>query len=423
MGRARDLIASTGSFVQLACRYWVDVFPLVCREARFWTDRAARIPDPLLRRVALESLRAKRGNIEGAGAFAALVSRPQRAHVVRMLVAWQAAYDYVDTLAEQPNADQEANGRQLHLALLAALEPGPRHGDYYSHSGHEDDGGYLEHLVDAVRGAFGVLPSSGAVAAPVQRAAVRIISYQSLNHHDQLALARWAHAETPAGSDLYWWETAAAGASSLAVLALLATAPDPDASTSHIAAIERAYFPWIGALHTLLDSLVDLQEDADAGQRSLLAHYASTEDAAVRMQMLASRSLRTARTLPLGRQHTLILAAMASLYLSAPEAASATAAVVSKSIIETLGPLVNPSMAVLGARRAARRIARIGRSWAAGGYRATSLCRALMPALRRTDEMISSQGAGRATAGLLQSAGDGSSLASDAVPSRQERGH
>jgi tetraprenyl-beta-curcumene synthase len=355
----RDLIAPTASFLQLACRYWINVFPSICREARFWTDRATRIPDPLLRRVALDSLRAKRANIEGAGAFATLVARPQRALVVRMLVAWQAAYDYVDTLAEQPNADQQANGRQLHLALLAAFEPGPCHGDYYAHHDHGGDGGYLEAMVDTVRRAFCALPSSDAVSASVRRAATRIVSYQSLNQHDHLALARWADAETPAGSNLFWWETAAAGASSLAVLALLATAPEPRASTRQISAIEAAYFPWIGALHTLLDSLIDLQEDADAGQPSLLSHYASTEDAAMRMQMLATRSLRSAQTLPRGRQHTLILAGMASLYLSAPEAASAAAVEVSGRVIDALGPIVNPSLVVLGVRRAAQRLSRV----------------------------------------------------------------
>ncbi len=396
MGAARDLIASMGSFVQMACRYWFSVFPCICQEARFWTDRAAHIPDPLLRRLALDSLYNKRGNIEGAAAFAALAPRAQRALVVRMLVAWQAAYDYVDTVAEQPSVDQGANGRQLHLALLAALEPGPRHGDYYAHHDHDDDGGYLEALVDAVRAAFVAFPSHGAVAAPVRRAAMRIVSYQSLNQDDHRALARWADTETPPGTDLYWWETAAAGASSLAVLALLATAPDPRASTSHITAVEHAYFPWIGAFHTLLDSLVDLQEDADAGQMSLLAHYASAEDAARRMQMLAARSLRTARTLPRGRQHTLILAAMASFYLSAPEAASSTAQVVSRRVLETLGPLLNPSMVVLTARRAARRIPR---------------------------PRFSPQRAESAHGGPLQSSGGEPRLETDAVPSRKERGH
>lgn len=356
MGTICDLTATATEFVRIACRYWFSVFPRIRRESRYWKERAGLIPDSPLRRIALESLNAKRGNIEGAAAFAALVPRAQRADVVRMLVAWQAAYDYVDTVAEQPSLDQRANGRQLHLALLAALEPGTCHSDYYAHHDRDDDGGYLEDLVDSVRSAFGALPSHHAVAAPVQRAAMRIVSYQSLNHDDHRALARWADAVTPPGSGLYWWETAAAGASSLAVLALLTIAPEPSASTSHIAAIERAYFPWIGALHTLLDSLIDLQEDADAGQISLLANYASAEDAATRMQMLASRSLHTARSLPRGRQHALILAAMASFYLSAPEAASIKARVVARSVTETLGPLAHPSMIVLGARRVASRV-------------------------------------------------------------------
>jgi cellulose synthase (UDP-forming) len=61
----------------------------------------------------------------------------------------------------------------------------------------------------------------------------------------------------------------------------------------------------------------------------------------------------------------------------------------------------------------------IARSW----HGVASLRRALAPAVIRTGEMISPQGAGSSPAGLLQSAGDASSLASDAVPSRQERGH
>jgi cellulose synthase (UDP-forming) len=61
----------------------------------------------------------------------------------------------------------------------------------------------------------------------------------------------------------------------------------------------------------------------------------------------------------------------------------------------------------------------IARSW----YGVVSLRKALVPAVRKTGEMISSQGAGSAPAGILQSPGDVSSLRSDAVPSRQERGH
>ena len=39
-----------------------------------------------------------------------------------------------------------------------------------------------------------------------------------------------------------------------------------------VEAIEGAYFPWICALHSLLDRLVDVAEDERAGQRNLLSY-------------------------------------------------------------------------------------------------------------------------------------------------------
>jgi cellulose synthase (UDP-forming) len=61
----------------------------------------------------------------------------------------------------------------------------------------------------------------------------------------------------------------------------------------------------------------------------------------------------------------------------------------------------------------------VARSW----YGVVSLRRALAPAVKRAGETISAQGAGSSPVGVLQSAGDAASLVSDAVPSRQERGH
>ncbi|HYM67597.1 MAG TPA: DUF2600 family protein, partial [Patescibacteria group bacterium] len=109
------------AFAGAAGRYWLGVFPHISRELRHWRERAGEIPDPVLRRLALLTQRSERGNLEGAAAFAVLVPRAHRARVVRAVVAFQATYDYVDTLAEQPSADPVANGRQLHLALLTAL--------------------------------------------------------------------------------------------------------------------------------------------------------------------------------------------------------------------------------------------------------------------------------------------------------------
>jgi tetraprenyl-beta-curcumene synthase len=358
MSTASRRFQSAALFIQTALRYWLGIYPHLAREMRYWKARAASIDDPLLRRVALEAQRTKRGNIEGAAAFAVLVPRVRRALTVKMIVAWQAAYDYADLLAEQPCDDRCANARQLHLALLRALQPGVPHDDYYAHYDRREDDGYLRDMIDTTRAAFTQMSNIRPVSGPAEEAITRIIAYQALNQDDQGALESWAKRQMSTDSRLQWWETAAAGASSLVVLALLAAAADPRLSPSDVAAIERAYYPWIGALHTLLDSLIDLREDALAGQVSLLSHYNSLEEAGARMQMMAEKALRAARGLRWGGLHALILAGMVSLYLTAPEASFPEAGPVPGRVLDVLGGAAMPSMLVLRARRAA------GLSWA-----------------------------------------------------------
>jgi tetraprenyl-beta-curcumene synthase len=307
-------------FSQLALRYWLKVYPRVANELNYWRMRAALIPDPLLRELALEAHHAKRGHVEGAAIFAALVPRARRQRAIRLIVAWQAAYDYVDSVSEQPCADPSTNGRQLHLALLQALKAAPTEENYYAHFDRDQDGDYLADLIHTARNSFTALPRRDLVGTPIRRAATRIIGYQALNQADQTPLAHWAKEQAPRGTPLRWWEVAAASASSLAVLALMATAADPASTLKDTAAIEHAYFPWIGALNTLLDSLVDLQEDADTNRISLLDYYSSPYEAAERLKMLAQQSIRATHALPQGRQHALILAGMTSFYLATPEA-------------------------------------------------------------------------------------------------------
>ena len=307
--------------------------------------------------MAFDALR-KHGNIEGAAAFAAFTPRTHRAAVVRALAAFQAAYSYADMLSEQPHEQAIANGRRLHEALLVALDPSAPQLDYYAHNPQRDDGGYLEELVDTCRAALRTLPSYAAVAKSAQRAATRIVTFQSLNvglpQGDHDALSRWAGKETPAGTELRWWETAASAGSSLGVHVLIAAAAEPRVRQVDIAAIDDAYFPWIGALHSLLDNIVDRQEDARTDQGSLVGYYASPAEAAVRMQMLAVQAMRSARALPRGRRHALILAAMAGNYLSSPEAHAPGVGAVSRSVREAIGDLATPTLLVFKLWRLAR---------------------------------------------------------------------
>jgi tetraprenyl-beta-curcumene synthase len=349
-------------FLQAAARYWLTVFPRICHESRHWRRRAEDIPDPVLRRLALEAQRVKRGNIEGSAAFAAFAPAAHRREAVRAQVAFQSAYDYVDTLAEQPSSCPVANGRRLHQALLDALNQDTGHPDYYARFGHCNDGGYLEEIVDACRTALKTLPSRASITAPARRLTQRIITFQSLNLSEPQGghrhLERWAQSETPSGTDLSWWETAASAGSSLGLLALIAAAAHPSLRPTDATAIEDAYWPWIGALHSLLDSVIDEPEDTAVAQHSLLAYYTTPQEAAARLQMLAREALHATSSLPNPHQHALILSGMASFYLTAPEAASPAAQLISHNVTTTLGPLTKPCMALHGARRTAQRIPR-----------------------------------------------------------------
>jgi len=340
-------------------RYLTSVLPTVRRELAHWRAQAREIPDPTLRSHAIEGL-SKRGNLEGAALFAVLAPRSRRRDTVRALVAFQAAYNYLDKLAEQFSADPVANGRQLHQALLVALDPTATHPDYYAlHPQRED--GFLRALVDACRAALERLPSRTTVSVAATGAAERIAAFQSLNLSEPQgghgALEQWARRQAPETAGLQWWQIAAAGGSSLAVYALIAAAAHDEVQERDVQAIKAAYFPWICALHSLLDSLVDVAEDERAGQRSLLSYHASPEQTAFAMKILAQRATEASRSLPDALHQRVIVTAMISYYLSSAEAATPHARPIAASVAGAAGPLLPSALRLFKARRAVARLA------------------------------------------------------------------
>jgi len=406
IGRRRLARLAPGTvFVWAAASYWLTVFPRVCVHIARWRRRARRIPDPVLRQLAIAALIEKRGNIEGAAAFAAFAPWSRRAQATKAASAFQAAYNLLDMLGEQPSADPVRDGERLHNALLYALgwpardqatsdlgagaqelragagrmraeaepepaaaraDPGVEALDWYEHHPRKADGGYLSGLLENCREAFMSLPAY-AVAAPAARAAAeRIVAFQSLNlseaQGDHAALERWARAATPAGTELRWWETAAAAGSSLGVHALIAASAEKGLDAREAKLLEEAYFPWIGGLHSLLDNLIDKREDEAAGHRSLVEYYGA-ERAAQRMRWMAEQAGRKAAALPHSARHTVVLAGMIGNYLATPEAHNPELAPVSAAVLATTGGLARPTMMVFELRRLPERIR------AAIGYR------------------------------------------------------
>jgi tetraprenyl-beta-curcumene synthase len=315
-------------FLRIGADYWLSIYPQVARELRRWRKQAVVIPDPTLRRQALEALQDKRRHAEGAAAFAVISPRAERGQVVRFLVAFQVMYDYLDTISEQPGVDPLLDTMQLHTALTDALMPEVAQGPAYALHPQQDDGGYLAAFVDACRTSCSSLPAFPVVAPTVRSAARLAIRSQGYNHAlpeaptgflmDEVAL--WASREGGDAYSLTWWEVIGATGSSLAILALVAAAADPKLARSEFDAIHDVYVPWAGAVLALIDSLVDEAGDSAEATHSLVARYPSAEIAAERVSAFAGRALALTQETPHPERHALIVTSMIALFASSPEA-------------------------------------------------------------------------------------------------------
>jgi tetraprenyl-beta-curcumene synthase len=340
-------------FAAAARRYWLEVFPAARETKRELLRRAEAIPDPLLRADAVISHRDKGSNSEGLAALAVLAPAPRRREIARSLVAYQLMLDYLDCVSERPSEDPFENGSRLHCAFEVALDPDAVHADYYALAAGNEDGGYLRALIDACRSPLRTLPSIAAVRDSLARQARLCCESQALNHAQRFVpleerLAEWAEriaVEAGVEGEFEWWElVGAAAASSLAVGALLALAAAPGQTAEDAGAVEAAYFPWASGLNALLDSLVDLDEDPDGA--SHLRRYESLETGAERLSAIASGARERVSLLPAGAWHEAIFAAMGAHYLVQPEAWDGDCAVVSRSVLQSLGTLARPAMGV-----------------------------------------------------------------------------
>jgi tetraprenyl-beta-curcumene synthase len=344
------------AFLRMMVRYWLTIHPLMRADLEDWRARATAIPDATLRADALATLAGERLNTAGAALFASFTGNADPA-LLRALIAFQVTWDYVDTLSERPADDPIANGAQLHAALVDALTPGGERADYYRLHAHDDDGGYLAALVDACRDGCATLPRYAAVGETARSEASRA-AVQGINHSPadgrEPAMRRWA-AEQAHASDVHWFELAAAASSSLAIHALLAAAADRTTTPSAAQQISAAYFPWVCALSTLLDSLVDEADDAGSGEISFIGHYRSRADALGRLRTISERAFAEARRLPSGEQHAVIIAGMVAMYLSKASAWTAAARPLTIAVLRASSLTVLPLLVLMRSWRSIRR--------------------------------------------------------------------
>lgn len=352
---ARSLIALATANV----RYWPSVWPLVRTQLRRWELRAHAIEDPELRRLALQKLRTEAFNAEVAATLATLAPSPQRAHAVEAIVALELLFDYLDGLTERSTADALRDGNGLFRAFTDALDPAAEGGrDYYSEHPRVDDGGYLDELSSTARDAIARLPGAAAIEQPAWRSAARCAQAQIRIHAEprlgSAQLQEWAEREAQ-GTGLDWRGLAAGAASSvLAVHALIAAAADHRSTLEEAVEIEAAYLS-ICVLITVLDSLVDNDEDMRVGEPGFIRFYEDRELLAETLASVAARAARQAGALRDGAHHVMTLAGVVAYYTSAPSAKGAVARPVTAHLQGELAPLIYPTLAVMHAWRLAKR--------------------------------------------------------------------
>lgn len=350
--------AATVALVQANVRFWPTVFPEVRRELLAWDRRAQAIPDPVLRGTALAKLRHERFNTEVAATLATLVPPVRRRDVTAAIVALEVLYDYLDGISEHPGPDPLADGRQLYRAFTDVLAPVGPLADHYRHHPQCDDGGYLAALASTARRALWSLPAAPVVAPAAHAVLARCGEAQTRTHAiAQLGteqLRAWA-SNQPEADRLRWSEVAAgAAASVLAGHALVALAAEPATTAADAERVAAAYFTTC-ALTTLLDSLIDAEEDAGTGAHPYLTYYASEAEATERLGLLAREAASAVAGLPRAAHHLMTMAGAVAFYLSAPGARGAGRRQLTAPIVRELRPLLAPPLAIFAAWRSVRR--------------------------------------------------------------------
>jgi tetraprenyl-beta-curcumene synthase len=324
--------------------------PAVSAEIRRWRRRALAIPNPMVRADALSALSNKRTHADGAALFWILPRRRNR-DLLQLLVSYELIWDLLDNLSERAAAAGQIDGRQLHLPIVEAIDPSAPISDYYRDCPWREDGGYLRALVEACRASCRRLPSYPLVR-PVALANAELAQVLALNHDPNAtrrdaSLRGWVAEHFPDRRDISWWELSGAASAPLTIHALLALAAEKECQGADVDAVQNAYFPWLSAATTMLDSYVDQVEDRENGDHSYIGHYPGSEVAVRGVERLLARAALEVRALREGRKHAIIAAAMAAMYLSKSSAATPHLRASTRRLAESGGSLTTLLLPIL----------------------------------------------------------------------------
>ena len=324
----------------LIARYIYSIFPEVDRQLDHWTEICENAGDSVLAEQALDSIEFKRFHAQGGSVYA-LYPHTDPESTVRFIVALQTISDYLDNLCDRTGLYDEAAFRQLHLAILDAVDPERSISDYYIYYPYKNDNSYLIKLVEACRNEISLLPSYDLVIDNISEYMQLYSDLQTYKHLDknirESRILQWACKYQNKYPEISPWEFAAAAGSTLGVFILFAAASDPLLTPREARSISSAYFPWICGLHILLDYYIDLQEDLSTGDLNFTYYYKNLKECEERLSYFVDRALENCRALRFPEFHLTIVQGLLAMYLSDPKASVGLNNLMSGSLIRKGG--------------------------------------------------------------------------------------
>jgi tetraprenyl-beta-curcumene synthase len=322
--RLRALFAGgPGTALELV-RFMTRIVPLSAASLAEIRERALAIPDPQLRAEALSSVDRKAYHVAGACILATFLPADAARNYVAIVVPLETIYDYLDNLCDRhPEVGVEAYP-VLHLAIADALDPAAPLRDYYARGPAGEDGGYLRDLVQRTQRSLAGVPHLDLLAPRFAEAASLYAEMQTHKHYPagerERRCVAWYERHRDRYADIDWHEFASAAGSQFQVYGPLfeALLDRRDA----IAGTYDAYFPYVSALHVLLDAFIDQAEDREHGELNFSRVYGSATALRTRVRSLFDAAKARLRTLPGDRAHRFVLDVMTLFYLSHPKVAA-----------------------------------------------------------------------------------------------------
>jgi tetraprenyl-beta-curcumene synthase len=298
------------------------ILPEVKGQLLIWRDSAELIPDHELKSQAIASLTTKQFHCEGGAVYAA-ANLPQRHVLIPLIVAFQTISDYLDNLCDRSTSLDPRDFRQLHQSMLDAVDLEASTHDYYEYHEETDDGGYLLQLVTMCQSWIKLLPAYELVAEDVRQLVSLYCDLQVYKHirvdQREQALFDWWNEQKDAFPALKWNEFAAAAGSTLGVFMFFLAAADRTLDEGKVQIIREAYFPYVCALHILLDYLIDQEEDIAGGDLNFCSYYDNKDFAVHRIAQIVLKARERVALLEAPPFHRMIIEGLIAVYLTDPK--------------------------------------------------------------------------------------------------------